>query len=54
MRKALAENSIKVPEYEYRILKEIYKTVKRQQFLLRCIDCIAKCFFAYAKKTPLT
>ncbi len=35
MRKALAEDSIKVPKYEYRMLKELYKTVKRQQFLLR-------------------
>jgi len=35
MRKAVMENSISIPKYEYQLLKEIYKTVKRQQFLLR-------------------
>lgn len=35
MRKAVMENSISIPKNEYKLLKEIYKTVKRQQFLLR-------------------
>ena len=35
MGKACAENMVNIPKLEYRILKEVYKTVKRQQFLVR-------------------
>lgn len=35
MNKGIAENTVSVPEGEYKLLKEIYKTVKRQKFLLR-------------------
>lgn len=36
MSKALAsKKTINIPEDEYKLLKELYKTVKRQQFLLR-------------------
>lgn len=32
---AAAENTVTVPKEEYKFLKELYKTVKRQQFLFR-------------------
>ncbi len=35
MSKGAAENIVSIPEREYKLLKEIYKTVKRQNFLLR-------------------
>jgi len=35
MKKALAEKVVSVPAEEYNLLKEIYQTVKRQNFLLR-------------------
>jgi hypothetical protein len=35
MEKACEENMVNIPKLEYRILKEVYKTVKRQQFLVR-------------------
>ncbi len=35
MKKALAEKLVSVPAEEYNLLKEIYQTVKRQNFLLR-------------------
>ena len=39
MSKALAsKKTVSIPEDEYKMLKELYKTVKRQQFLLRLED----------------
>ncbi len=35
MSKGIAENTVSIPEGEYKLLKEIYKAVKRQKFLLR-------------------
>lgn len=35
MGKVITEDTVNIPKQEYKILKEIYKTVKRQQFLLR-------------------
>ena len=35
MKKGAAEKVVSVPVEEYNILKEIYRTVKRQNFLLR-------------------
>ncbi len=35
MKKVLAEKVVSVPAGEYKLLKEIYQTVKRQNFLLR-------------------
>ncbi len=35
MGKTIVEDTVNIPKQEYKILKEIYKTVKRQQFLLR-------------------
>ena len=35
MSKLTAVNTVAIPKEEYRFLKELYKTVKRQQFLFR-------------------
>ncbi len=35
MNKTLLKDTITIPKDEYNFLKELYKTVKRQQFLLR-------------------
>ena len=35
MQKNTAKEMIEIPKDEYKMLKEIYKTVKRQRFLLR-------------------
>jgi hypothetical protein len=33
--KTITETMISVPKLEYQVLKEVYKTVRRQQFLVR-------------------
>ena len=38
MGKALLEETVTVPKQEYEILKELYKTIKRQNFLLRIAE----------------
>ena len=38
MSKNIAEETVVIPRKEYRLLKEIYKTVKRQNFLLRIAE----------------
>lgn len=35
MRRVIAEETVTVPKVEYKILKELYRVVKRQNFLLR-------------------
>ena len=35
MIKDKAEETVSIPKEEYQLLKELYKTVKRQNFLLR-------------------
>ncbi len=35
MGKVAIEDAVTVPKEEYRFLKEVYRTVKRQNFLLR-------------------
>jgi hypothetical protein len=35
MSKLTAVNTVAIPKEEYQFLKELYKTVKRQQFLFR-------------------
>lgn len=35
MEKEIAEETMIVPKIEYKFLKELYRTVKRQNFLLR-------------------
>ena len=35
MRRVIAEETVTVPKVEYKILKELYRAVKRQNFLLR-------------------
>ena len=38
MGKAVSETMVMVPKEEYEFLKELYKTVKRQNFLLRIAE----------------
>jgi len=38
MKRVITEETITVPKVEYRLLKELYKTIKRQNFLLRIED----------------
>ena len=38
MGKAIVAETVVIPRKEYRFLKEIYKTVKRQDFLLRIAE----------------
>ena len=38
MPQASAKEFVKVPKQEYNLLKEIYRTVKRQAFLMRIDD----------------
>ncbi|HHT9124467.1 MAG TPA: hypothetical protein ACFYD6_01465 [Candidatus Brocadiia bacterium] len=35
MRRVIEEETVTVPKVEYKILKELYRAVKRQNFLLR-------------------
>jgi hypothetical protein len=35
MEQTIAKDYIKIPKREYNILKEVYRTVKRQAFLVR-------------------
>lgn len=35
MGKVIAGKTVAIPKEEYKLLKELYKTVKRQQFLFR-------------------
>ena len=35
MRRVIAEETVTIPKVEYKILKELYRVVKRQNFLLR-------------------
>lgn len=35
MAQATAKNFIKIPKQEYNLLKEVYRSVKRQAFLVR-------------------
>lgn len=38
MSKIATENTVTIPKEEYNLLKEVYKTVKRQNFLLRIAE----------------
>lgn len=54
MSKALAsQKTINIPEDEYKLLKELYKTVKRQQFLLRLEDAEKNLRSGKVKKVSL-
>lgn len=35
MEQIVAKDYIKIPKWEYNLLKEVYRTVKRQAFLVR-------------------
>jgi hypothetical protein len=53
MGKAIAEDIVKIPRNEYRVLKEMYKTVKRQQFLLRIDEAEKNLKTGKVKKVPI-
>jgi len=38
MEKVATEDTVTIPKGEYKLLKELYKTVKRQHFLLRIAE----------------
>ena len=38
MEKVATEDTVTIPKGEYKLLKELYKTVKRQNFLLRIAE----------------
>jgi hypothetical protein len=38
MEKVATEDTVTIPKGEYKLLKELYKTVKRQNFLLRITE----------------
>jgi hypothetical protein len=38
MSKIATEDTVTIPKEEYNLLKEVYKTVKRQNFLLRIAE----------------
>ena len=50
MAHAATKEFVKIPKQEYDVLKEVYRTVKRQAFLMR-IDDAEKNFVAGKTKT---
>ena len=54
MGKAIADETVIVPKKEYAFLKELYKTVKRQDFLLRLAEAEENLRKGNVKKTPLS
>ncbi len=48
-----ARETIVVPKEEYRILKEIYRNVKRQQFLMRIDEAERNLKTGRVKKIPV-
>ncbi|PIV05892.1 MAG: hypothetical protein COS57_06235 [Syntrophobacterales bacterium CG03_land_8_20_14_0_80_58_14] len=50
MEHAAAEEYVKIPKQEYNLLKEVYRTVKRQAFLVR-IDEAERNLAAMKNKT---
>ncbi len=48
-----ARETVVVPKEEYRILKEIYRNVKRQQFLMRLDEAEKNLKSGRVKKVPM-
>ena len=42
MEYAAVKDYVKIPKQEYNLLKEVYRTVKRQAFLVRLHGCPVK------------
>jgi len=53
MGKACADNMVHISKSEYSILKEVYKTVKRQQFLVRLEEAEKSLKTGQTKKVSL-
>lgn len=53
MDKALVEEKVTVPKQEYEFLKELYRTVKRQNFLLRIAEAEKNLTSGKIKKVPI-
>ncbi len=53
MGKALLEETVAVPKHEYEFLKELYRTVKRQNFLLRIAEAEKNLKGGKVKKVPI-
>jgi hypothetical protein len=53
MRKNAAKEMIEVPRDEYEMLKEIYKTVKRQRLLFRIEEAEKHLKAGKVKKVPI-
>ncbi len=53
MGRATAEETVVIPKKEYRFLKELYKTVKRQDFLLRIAEAEDNLAKGKVKKSPV-
>jgi hypothetical protein len=53
MQKNTAKEMIEIPKDEYKMLKEIYKTVKRQRFLLRIEEAERNLRSGKAKKVSV-
>jgi hypothetical protein len=53
MGKVTSEETVKVPKEEYMVLREIYRTVKRQNFLLRITEAEENLKRGKVKKVPV-
>ncbi len=53
MSKIIVEDTVTIPKDEYKLLREMYKTVKRQQFLLRITDAEKNLRLGKIKKVPV-
>ena len=53
MGKVIAGNTVAIPKKEYKFLKELYKTVKRQQFLFRLEEAEKNLKAGKVKKVPV-
>ena len=53
MGKVIAGNTVTIPRREYKFLKELYKTAKRQQFLFRLEEAEKNLTAGKVKKVPV-
>lgn len=53
MKTDTTEGMVEIPEEEYKFLKELYKTVKRQNFLLRINEAERNLKRGRVKKVPI-
>jgi hypothetical protein len=53
MSKTATEDTVTIPKEEYKLLREIYNTVKRQNFLLRIEEAEKNLRFGKVKKITI-